>query len=134
MRHRLQPKRIESIFDPNGVVAIDTLDSGNDAIQVVLYSNNTWKYVRNREIAKDSTIFEKYWDTKTLFPYKEVDMSSMPQSVVIDLIDSLTGYYCPYQGSVCQDDLMLVLLTVLLAGEKNTGDLILIFALLLGIR
>ena len=41
---------------------------------------------------------------------------------------------CPHQGSVCQDDLMLVLLTVLLAGEKNTGDLILIFALLLGIR
>ena len=41
---------------------------------------------------------------------------------------------CPYQGSVCQDDLMLVLLTVLLAGEKNTGDLIIIFALLLGIR
>ena len=41
---------------------------------------------------------------------------------------------CPHQGSVCQDDLMLVLLTVLFAGEKNTGDLILIFALLLGIR
>ena len=55
MRLRLQPKQIESIFDTNDVVAIDTLDSGNDAIQVVLYSNNTWKYVRNREIAKDST-------------------------------------------------------------------------------
>lgn len=41
---------------------------------------------------------------------------------------------CPHHGAVCQDDLMLVLLTVLLAGEKNTGDLILIFALLLGIR
>ena len=53
MRLRLQPKQIESIFDTNDVVAIDTLDSGNDAIQVVLYSNNTWKYVRNREIAKD---------------------------------------------------------------------------------
>ena len=63
MRVRLQPKQIESIFDTNDVVAIDTLDSGNDAIQVVLYSNNTWKYVRNREVAKDSTIFEKYWDT-----------------------------------------------------------------------
>ena len=100
MRLRLQPKQIESIFDTNDVVVLDTLDSGNDAVQVVLYSNNTWKYVRNREVAKDSTIFEKYWDTKTLFPYKEVDMSSMPQSVVIDLIDSLTGYHCPYQGSV----------------------------------
>ena len=38
------PKQIESIFDTNDVVAIDTLDSGNDAIQVVLYSNN---YVGN---------------------------------------------------------------------------------------
>ena len=35
MRLRLQPKQIESIFDTNDVVAIDTLDSGNDAIQVV---------------------------------------------------------------------------------------------------
>ena len=34
MRLRLQPKQIESIFDTNDVVAIDTLDSGNDAIQV----------------------------------------------------------------------------------------------------
>ncbi len=100
MRLRLQPKQIESIFDTNDVVAIDTLDSGNDAVQVMLYSNNTWKYVRNREIAKDSTIFEKYWDTTTLFPYKEVDMSSMPKSVVIDLVDSVTSYHCPYQGSV----------------------------------
>ena len=100
MRVRLQPKQIESIFDTNDVVAIDTLDSGNDAIQVVLYSNNTWKYVRNREIAKDSTIFEKYWDTTTLFPYREVDMSGMPKSVVIDLVDSLTCYHCPYQGTV----------------------------------
>lgn len=41
---------------------------------------------------------------------------------------------CPQRGSVCQDDLMLVLLTVLLCGEKDTGDLIIIFALLLGIR
>ena len=100
LRLRLAPKQIESIFDTNDVVVLDTLDSGNDAVQVVLYSNNTGKYVRNREVAKDSTIFEKYWDTKTLFPYKEVDMSSMPKSVVIDLIDSLTGYHCPYQGSV----------------------------------
>ncbi len=98
LRLRLQRKQIESTFDTNGLTVIDTLDSGNDAIKVVLYSNNTWKYTRNREIVKDSTIFEKYWDTTTLFPYKEVDMSTMPQSVVIDLIDSLRSYHCPYQG------------------------------------
>ena len=97
---RLRPTKIESIFDTNGLTVIDTLATDNDAVQVILYSNNSWKYVRNREIAKDSTIFEKYWDTTTLFPYREVDMSGMPKSVVIDLVDSLTSYHCPYQGSV----------------------------------
>ena len=97
---RLRPTKIESIFDTNGLTVIDTLAPDNDAVQVILYSNNSWKYVRNREIAKDSTIFEKYWDTTTLFPYREVDMSGMPKSVVIDLVDSLTCYHCPYQGTV----------------------------------
>ena len=97
---RLRPTKIESIFDTNGLTVIDTLTTDNDAVQVILYSDNSWKYIRNREIAKDSTIFEKYWDTTTLFPYREVDMSGMPKSVVIDLVDSLTSYHCPYQGSV----------------------------------
>ena len=97
---RLRPTKIESIFDSNGLTVIDTLTTDNDAVQVILYSNNSWKYIRNREIAKDSTIFEKYWDTSTLFPYREVDMSGMPKSVVIDVVDSLTSYHCPYQGAV----------------------------------
>ena len=100
LRLRLRPTKIESIFDTNGLTVLDTLATENDAVQVILYSNNSWKYVLNREVAKDSTIFEKYWDTTTLFPYKEVDMSEMPKSVVIDLVDSLTSYHCPYQGSV----------------------------------
>ena len=93
LRLRLRPTKI-------GLTVLDTLATENDAVQVILYSNNSWKYVLNREVAKDSTIFEKYWDTTTLFPYKEVDMSEMPKSVVIDLVDSLTSYHCPYQGSV----------------------------------
>lgn len=100
LRLRLQPKQIKSTFDTNGLTVIDTLDSGNDAVYVVLYSDNTWKYVRNRLVAKDSTIFEKYWDTTTLFPYRELDMSTMPKSVVIDLVDSTTSYHCPYRGDV----------------------------------
>ncbi len=95
---RLRPKFIESTFGTDGLTVIDTLATANDAVQVILYSNNTWKYIRNREIAKDSTIFEKYWDTATLFPYKDADMSAMPFSVVIELVDSLQSYCCPYAG------------------------------------
>ena len=97
---RLERKQIESTFDTNGLTVLDTLSSGNDALFVILFGNNTWKYVRNRAVARDSTIFEKYWDTKSLFPYQKVDMSSMPQSVVIDLIDSTKSYHYPYKGAV----------------------------------
>lgn len=100
LRLRLKPVQIESTFDTHELTVIDTLTTANDAVQVILYSNNTWKYVRNRDVAKDTTIFEKYWDTKHLFPYREVDMSAMPQAVVIDLLDSLKSYHCPYQGSI----------------------------------
>lgn len=101
LQERLKPRRIASnSFDTHDLAVLDTLESGNDAVQVILFSNNTWKYVINREVSRDNTIFEKYWDTKGLFPYREVDMSAMPSSVVIDLLDSVTGYHCPYQGSI----------------------------------
>ena len=100
LRQRLKPCRIKSTFEIDGLTVIDTLESGHDAVKVVLFSNNTWKYVRNRDIPKDSTIFVKYWNTQTLFPYREVDMSKMPRAVVIELLDSLTSYHYPYKGAV----------------------------------
>lgn len=98
LKARLQPRSIESTFDSNGLTVLDTLATDNDGVRVILYANNSWKYIRNRAAVKDSTIFEKYWDTKTLFPYREVDMSRMPSSVLIDLIDSTSTFRCPYVG------------------------------------
>ena len=85
--------------DVSESAVIDTLDSGNEALFVVLYGDNTWRYVRNREIARDSTIFEKYWDTTTLFPYKDANLAAMPSSVVLELVDSTRSYHCPYQAT-----------------------------------
>ena len=100
VQRRLQRTRIDSAADLNGVAAIDTLASGDDAVQVVLYTNNTWRYVRNRDAVKDPTIFEKYWDTKTLFPYKEVSYNDLPNSVIIDLVDSMNSFHYPYRGKL----------------------------------
>ncbi|MDE5694372.1 MAG: metalloendopeptidase, partial [Alistipes sp.] len=44
LRLRLEPKQIQSTFDTNELLVVDTLPSGNDALLVVLYSNNSWKY------------------------------------------------------------------------------------------
>ena len=62
MRLRLARKRIESVPAIDSLAVLDTLPSGDDAVQVVLFANSTWKYIRNRAVQKDSTIFEKYWD------------------------------------------------------------------------
>lgn len=99
MRLRLARKRIESVPAIDSLAVLDTLPSGDDAVQVVLFANSTWKYIRNRAVAKDSTIFEKYWDTEKLFPYKDVEYSSLPKSLVIDLVDSTNGYHTPYKPS-----------------------------------
>ncbi len=100
LRLRLERKEIHSTFDTNDLTVVDTISSGNDALLVVLYSNNTWKYVRNRAVVKDKEVFERYWENYNLFPYRDVDMSVMPQSVVIDLVDSTKSYHCPFQGTV----------------------------------
>ena len=99
MRPRLARKRIESVPAIDSLAVLDTLPSGDDAVQVVLFANSTWKYVRNRAVQKDSTIFEKYWDTEKLFPYKDVEYTSLPKSLVIDLVDSTNGYHTPYKPS-----------------------------------
>ena len=88
MRRRMERKEIRSTFDTESLTVIDTLDSGNEALYVVLFSDNSWKYVRNREVAKDSTIFEKYWDTKSLFPYSSVTRNRLSESVSPSMIES----------------------------------------------
>ena len=60
MRLRLARKRIESVPAIDSLAVLDTLPSGDDAVQVVLFANSTWKYVRNRAVAKDSTTMDAY--------------------------------------------------------------------------
>ncbi len=97
IRLRLARKRIESVQPTDSLAVIDTLDSGHEAVHVLLYANNTWRYVRNRAIAKDSTIFERYWDTINLFPYREIPYEQLPTSLVVELLDSTNGYHTPYK-------------------------------------
>ncbi len=100
VKKRLRPTRIASTFETGNLTVLDTLSTDNESVKVILYGNNQWKYAIDRTARRDSLIFERYWDTEKLFPYKEVDMSAMPNSVVIELLDSVTGYHCPYQGAI----------------------------------
>ncbi|MBO5875276.1 MAG: peptidoglycan DD-metalloendopeptidase family protein [Alistipes sp.] len=81
-------------------MVVDTLPTVNEALKIVLYNDNTWRYVRDRSVRQDSTVFEKYWSSEVISPYREVPLASLPVSVVIPLVDSLKSYHYPYKGRI----------------------------------
>lgn len=81
-------------------IIVDTIPSSNKGLNIVLFNDNTWRYIRNRDIAAiDETVFTKNWDTININPYK-TDLKDLPISMVIDLVDSLKSYHYPYKGRI----------------------------------
>ncbi len=82
------------------LLVVDTIPSSSEGLSIVLFNDNTWRYVRNREIsADDDTVFTTDWDTTKLQPYSK-DLKDLPVSLVIDLVDSLKSYHYPRIGRV----------------------------------
>lgn len=82
------------------VTVVDTLPSGNADISVVLYSDNTWSYVRHADFVENPAIFNEYWDTTVSHAYGNIDVNTLPESVAISLVDLLHGYHYPYKGKL----------------------------------
>lgn len=77
----------------------DTLDTGNPAVKVVLYTNGTYRYVKDpSQVAADS-VFTEFWDTRNVNPYRS-DPDPLPATFSIWVVDSLDTYVCPYQTSI----------------------------------
>ena len=46
------------------MLVVDTIPSSSEGLSIVLFNDNTWRYVRNRDIsADDLTVFTADWDT-----------------------------------------------------------------------
>lgn len=78
---------------------IDTLDTVNEYIKVILYADNTWQYYKTPEYQKVIGVFDEYWKEDGTDPYG-IEQSQLPDSWSIWLVDSLKQYHCPYQGDV----------------------------------
>ena len=87
-------------FDVKDVLVVDTIPSTSEGLSIVLYNDNTWRYVRNRDIdVLDETIYTQNWDTSKIHAYN-VELKDLPMSMVIDLVDTLKSYHCPIKGRV----------------------------------
>lgn len=78
---------------------IDTLDTVNEYIKVILYGDNTWQYYKTPEYQKVTGVFDECWKEDRTNPYG-VSLSELPESWSIWLVDSLKQYHCPFQGDV----------------------------------
>ena len=87
-------------FNTTDVLVVDTLPSSSEGLNIVLYNDNTWRYVRNRDVnVLDETIYTQNWDTTKIQVYT-TELKDIPISMVIDLVDTLKSYHYPFKGRV----------------------------------
>lgn len=79
---------------------LDTLPTADKNLSVILFNDNTWRYVSTGNTKADETVFSKYWSETYLFPYCNVPLSSIPETTPIQLVDADRAYHYPYKGYI----------------------------------
>lgn len=80
--------------------AIDTLDTDDKFIKVVLFDDYSWCYHNlGKPIIPDS-LSDESWDENKVHAYKDLLLKDMPDEVDLLLVDSLHGYHIPSSGRI----------------------------------
>ncbi len=95
-RPALEPLKslITSPSDP-----IDTLDTANEHIKVILHADNTWQYYKTPDYQKIAGVYDNHWDNTRSNPYG-IELKDLPDEWTIWLVDDLDQYHCPFQGKI----------------------------------
>ncbi len=92
---------IKPIEKLQSAIVVDTLPTADKHLSIVLFNDNSWRYIRTAEIKADSTAFTRYWSTEKISPYRDsVKLASIPSAVPISLVDSLRSYRYPIKGRI----------------------------------
>ena len=80
------------------VAVIDTLPTANSALSIVLFNDNTWRYILAEDYKNDPEVFNDH--TTNIHAYKDVELNTLPEATAIRLVDSLESYHYPYIGRI----------------------------------
>lgn len=76
------------------LTAIDTLDTEDKFVKIVLYDNKTWDYMdMGRPVIDETAIYENW--AETIHAYRDVKLADLPDEIDICLADSLHGWSYP---------------------------------------
>ena len=95
-----KPMPVRPVKTLGQVSAIDTLATESDKISIILFNDNTWRYVMSENYKADSEVFSDHWNTTATHAYSDVELSSLPEATPILLIDSMESYHYPYIGRI----------------------------------
>ena len=98
--YALDSLAVQAIKPVESPIVVDTLSTDSDALKVLLFNDGTWRYIQPITPERDSTVYSRYWDNDNISPYRTVKIDSLPQSVAINLVDSLKHYRFPYVGRI----------------------------------
>ena len=89
---------VKSLIPGEHYGALDTLDTGNPEVKIVLYADNSWKYIKNADILETQRYFSENWnDAPDAY---RLDYNSLPERTTLWLVDNTSQYCCPMPVAV----------------------------------
>lgn len=80
---------------------IDTIKTVDPETQVIIFSNNTWEFYRPKmQRLNDLTVYRYNWDTTSVFSYRNIELTDIPQVVELKVVKNLDDFCSPVTGKV----------------------------------
>lgn len=96
-RPGLEP--VVSFIPEEKALSVDTLDTSDPRVKMVLRSDHTWDYIKDPDMALSEDIFLEAWDNLKAKAY-DVKYDDLPFRATIWLVDSLSQFCVPYSAKV----------------------------------
>ena len=87
-------------FRRGGGAPVDTLDIGDGYLQIILFDDYSWRYVKNSSKMAEAAVFKDNWSETSINPYIDIALSELPYRSSICLVDSMSIFVCPHIGKV----------------------------------
>ena len=77
---------------------MDTLDTPDKYVKIVLFNDHTWDYIELERPEIDTTGLFEDWDIESIHAYRDIKIADLPESVDLLLIDSGHRFVAPIIG------------------------------------
>lgn len=80
--------------------AIDTLNTKDENVKIVIYTNNTWGYLYTEPDSLNHDIYRDHWTNSQIFAYSKIQLKDLPQVIELNLIEKYEDFHAPIVGRV----------------------------------